>query len=218
MSTDILTKKIKEDNSFNCPTLPFALTKWGFLRQIGEHITPFKYDLNYKLHQATTSKMVGIRMGWLAAHIAHEDLTNFNVVDIGAGNGMFVEETKAIFKRVVPYDLAGDSISDQELYSTSWDLICLTDVLEHFDDIDSLFNISFRYALISFPETPRGYDLTSWRHMKPGEHLWLLNAESFRAWVISHGCQIIASGCPEDMLRRRWDKDKVNISTFLIHR
>jgi len=194
----------------------FARDVYGFWRQIDPK--PFNYDLDYKAKQSTNQAMDWLRLGWLSSHIQVQTLKTFNVVDIGAGNGSFVMEASKVFRRVVPYDLVGESISEQELRDTLWDLISLSDVLEHYHNIDDLWSLHFKYAFISFPETPEGFDLTKWRHYKPDEHIYMINAASFALWVQRWGCQVVAAGCPEDMLRVRWDPFKPNISTFLIRR
>ena len=194
----------------------FERDAYGFWRQIDPK--PFNYDLAYKARQSTNQAMDWLRLGWLASHISIQTLKTFNVVDIGSGNGSFVREAAKVFKRVVPYDLAGESISEQELLDTTWDLISMADVLEHYHNIDDLWNLRFKYAFISFPETPEGQDLTNWRHYKPDEHVYMLNAASFALWVQRWECQVVAAGCPEDLLRTRWNPAKPNISTFLIRR
>jgi hypothetical protein len=196
-------------------TIEYKTDKYGFLKQ--QNTQPFDYSLDYKAKQATNSKMAWLRLGWLSALIPYEELRDFNVVDIGAGNNCFVREAEKVFKRIVPYDLTGESIADTELYSTVWDLLVMSDVLEHYQDIDDLWELQFKYALISYPETP-DIDLERWRHYKPNEHIYCLNRPDFYRWVMGHGYYVVASGSPEDILRHRWDPDFVNITTVLIKR
>lgn len=197
-------------------TVLFSPDKNGFLRQVDPK--PFDYTLDYKARQSTNAAMSWLRLGWLAAHLPYEMLKGMTVVDIGSGNGVFVKEAQSVFGRIVPYDLAGESITDQELYSTNWDLIVMSDVIEHYPDIDDLWTLAFDRALISFPERPFGTDLRTWRHYKPDEHIYLLDANSFGCWVQVHGYEVEAAGCHEDLIRKRWDEHRVNISTFLIRR
>lgn len=196
--------------------MPFMRDSYGFLKQ--QNPQPFDYTLAYKARQSTNPAMSWLRLGWLASHISVPVLKTFNAVDIGAGNLTFVKEAAKVFRRVVPFDLAGESISKEELYDTEWDILVLSDVLEHYEDIDDLWKLKFRYALISFPETPENMDLRTWRHYKPNEHIYMLNAGSFSSWVSRWDGLVVAAGCPEDLLRKRWHPDKVNISTFLIRR
>ena len=196
---------------------PFAEDKYGFLKQVDPK--PFEYTLDYKAKQSTNKAMAWLRLGWLAAYLPINQLREFNAVDIGSGNGIFVQEGQSIFKRIVPYDLAGESIEDTELYSTVWDLISMADVLEHYHNIDDFWTLSFKYAMVSFPETPQhGMNLSKWRHYKLNEHIYMLDSVNFAKWVETHGATVMAMGCPEDLIRRRWNNRYVNISTFLIKR
>ncbi len=215
--------KIGQNNNLSCinhsPILDnpqFLTDANGFLRQ--HNPRPFEYDLTYKARQSTNPSMAWLRLGWLAAHIPYDVMSGFTAVDIGAGNGTFVAEASKVFKRCAPYDLRGDSITDKELYHTDWDLIVMSDVLEHYHDINDLWSLSFEWGMISFPETPQDYPLESWRHYKPNEHIYCMTAAAFAVWVGKHGYKVVAAGCPEDMIRRRWDDSRVNISTFLIRR
>lgn len=198
-------------------TIRFEKDCHGFLRQVDPQ--PFTYDQDYVKKQSTNPEMSWLRLGWLSAHISYEKLREFNVVDVGAGNGTFVREASSVFCRIVPYDVVGESITDEELYTTNWDLVCASDVIEHFQFVDHFFAIPFHYALLSFPETPPNtLPVQEWRHYKPNEHIYMLRSAEFRAWVEKNGCRVLAQGCPEDMIRRRWDPQEINISTFLIEK
>jgi hypothetical protein len=188
----------------------------GFLKQ--ENPQPFDYSIGYKFSQSTNSQMAWLRIGFLAAHITYDTMREMVAVDIGSGNNCFVQEASQVFKRIVPYDLKGDSIPKKELYSTSWDIVFLTDVLEHFHRIDELWDLNFHYGFISFPETPKDYDLTKWKHYKPDEHLYFLKQKDFIPWVQRHGYSVVATGCVEDLIRKRWDPGRVNIATVLIEK
>jgi SAM-dependent methyltransferase len=186
----------------------------GFLKQ--QDIHPFDYSVEYKKAQSTDARMSWLRMGWLSANIPYDDLKTFNVVDLGSGNGVFIKESSKVFKRIVPFDLAGESITKEELYSTVWDLVVASDVIEHFNEIDDFWKIRFRYAFISFPEVPKRLSLKLWHHYKPDEHIYALSLANVVKWAEKHGMELVACGVPEDMLRTRWDEKEPNISTVLI--
>lgn len=195
--------------------------KNGFLHQ-KTHI-PFEYDLEYKKKQSTNKEMSYLRLGWLSASIPYEKLKNFCAVDVGSGNGEFSRYAKTVFKEICEYDLSGETISKEQLFSTNWDLAVFSDVIEHFPDINEFFEIPWKYALVSFPETPQFYDfndLKEWRHFKPNEHLWYMNSKSFIKWAksIIPSLQILNFGYFEDLIRKRWDDDLPNIATILLKR
>jgi len=193
----------------------------GFIKQT-EH-AEFKYDLTYKARQGTNAEMSYLRLGWLSASLSYEQLREMAAVDIGCGNGEFIRHCQGAFARLAGYDLCGNSISQEELEATNWDLVVLSDVLEHMDDIGYLFRLKWLYAMISFPETPavKSFDeLRKWRHFKPNEHIYHLDGEGLVAWMRNMDPDIVLmnSGNFEDLIRTRWDERVTNISTVLVYR
>lgn len=181
------------------------------------------YDADYKKKQSTNALMSYMRIGWLSHHFSVEEIWRMKIVDVGSGNGEFARCCVNAGMAVVEYDLSGDSISRDELYGTAWDLVVLSDVLEHFDDIDELFRMKWRYCMLSFPETPDVADfeeLKTWRHFKPGEHIYHLYRDGVTDWVNSMeaGAEVISCSNVEDLIRTRWDDSFPNITTMLIHR
>lgn len=198
--------------------MEFKKTEHGFWRQVGAK--PFKYDEAYKAKQGTDEFMSCLRIGFLSGIFGYK-LKGMTAVDVGSGNGSFVKAASRVFKRIASYDVAGESITRSELLGTRWDIVILTDVLEHFERIDDLFDIPWRYAMISYPETPevdRWDRLVGWRHFKPDEHLWCLNYRGVRRWMRRNGCRIERVSDFEDLIRTRWQHDHRNITTVLASR
>lgn len=197
----------------------YSKENYGFWRQ--QNPVPFTYDDSYEQKQSTNIEMVYLRLGWLSAHICFDALKEMTVVDVGAGNGSFVNHSKGKFKNIYSYDIVGsDTISEETLKTTEWDLMVFSDVLEHYEDIEDLFKYKWKYVMVSFPETPEvtvWQELESWKHFKPNEHLWHLNMKGMIQWFIDHSCEVIGSGHPEDILRKRWSACP-NISTILAKR
>lgn len=195
----------------------FERWKYGFWKQVSPR--PFHYDEEYKHGQATNIEMAYLRLGWLASFFTYRAMKSMVVVDIGSGNGTFVHAAKDKFRDVYGYDLCGESISEETLLSTQWDLVVLNDVLEHFPRVDHLFDIDWKHCFLSFPETPHvetQEELARWRHYKPDEHVWCLNREGVSEWVASCGCEIVAVSNFEDLIRRRWDEGHPNITSMLL--
>lgn len=197
----------------------YSRDHYGFVHQ-KEH-DHFVYTVDYRNHQSTNIEMSYLRLGWLSSHFSYERMKKMSVVDIGCGSGMFVKCCQGKFAKVVGYDVVGESITKEELMSTCWDLIVLSDVLEHFENLEDVMNIKWRFAMISFPETPKVHkfeDLTKWRHFKPNEHLHYLTLRGLQDWFGRKGCIPVASGNFEDLIRKRWSETKTNISTLLVDR
>jgi len=201
--------------------IQFARDEFGFWKQVDP--SPFVYTEEYKSRQSTNEAMSFLRLGWLAAHLGLSEMKKMRAVDVGCGNGEFVKHAQNFFSRAVGYDVAGNSISERELAETEWDLVVLSDVLEHYSDIDDLFDLKWKFAFVSFPETPRVDDWRElqsmgFRHFKPDEHLWMMNSLGFREWSARLGAETIAEDCFEDAIRTRWDPRVRNISSFLLKR
>jgi hypothetical protein len=162
-----------------------------------------------------------LRIGYLTSFLPIETIRQMKMVDIGSGNNIFYNVSKTVFKEAYAYDVAGESISKESLYSLSWDLVTLFDVLEHFEDIDDLFKINWKYAFISFPETPKvnsWEELKTWRHFKPNEHIWCLNKEGVTQWFNDNNCLVLGVSHFEDLIRVRWNPDLPNITSMVIER
>ena len=195
----------------------YAYDKFGILHQV-EH-DHFTYTVKYRKQQSTNIEMSYLRLGWLSAFIPYPTMKTMNAVDIGCGSGMFVKCCQGKFKRMVGYDVVGDSISKEELYDTTWDLIVLTDVLEHFEDMNDLFKLKWKCAMISYPETPnvRSFEeFSKWRHFKPNEHLHYFTQQSIIRWLNGNDKVCYSSACFEDHLRKRWDENVPNITTLFV--
>jgi len=192
-----------------------------FIKQV-EH-EDFDYTVDYKARQSTNVEMSYLRLGWLSASIPYEKMSKMRVVDIGSGNGMFVSCARNVFSEVYGYDLCGESITEKDLKETSWDLVVMSDVLEHYEDINDFLLLKWEYAMVSFPETPKCNsfeELRQWRHFKPNEHLYYLDLKGMKQWLSNTepSIEIVNHGHFEDHIRSRWDEDLPNITTVLLRR
>lgn len=189
----------------------------GFIRQ-KEH-DHFPYTVEYRMKQSTNIEMSFLRLGWISSFFSYDEMQKMDVVDVGCGSGIFMNYCSGKFRRIVGYDVVGESITEKQLYGTIWDLVVLSDVLEHFDDIEDLFRIKWKNVMLSFPETPKcsNFDeLSKWRHFKPNEHLYYLDLVGVKKWLKKHdGVEVIGTSNFEDLIRKRWDKGKSNISSIL---
>lgn len=196
--------------------ISFGRDKYGFWKQ--NNPLPIDYSIEYKNKQSTTIEMSWLRIGWFLSVLdgSMKQLENWKVCDLGSGNGNFARVASNVFGSVKEYDLSGNTITVEELYSTEWDLIVLSDVLEHFDDIDDLFKIKFNYLLLSFPETPAVNDwqeLVGWRHFKPNEHIYNLDMAGCKKWLSGSGYEVLRAGYMEDVIRK--SDRQYNISSIV---
>jgi hypothetical protein len=194
----------------------------GFIKQVDQH--RIVYDDSYKAKQSTNVEMSYLRMGFMCAYIPYEKIKEMSMVDVGSGNGIFANCCRGKFKEVCEYDVVGENvISRDDLYSRTWGLVVLSDVLEHFENINDLFLMKWEYCLLSFPETPdvaSFFELMGWRHFKPGEHLYHLYRDGVVDWInrTKPDAVVVAWSNVEDLIRKRWNEALPNITTLLIRR
>jgi len=213
---------IDDDRRFELDGAVYEEAKPSLWRQVNPE--PFEYDDDYKASQSTDVAMSWLRIGWLASHISSREMKRCHVVDIGSGNGEFMMQGQKAFKSIVSYDVCGESITKEELEDTYWDLVVLSDVLEHFKNIDYLFDLQWDLAFISYPELPSWFcaehpeSLRDWRHFKPNEHLWLLSKPGLAYWFAHNRAEPLAWGHFEDIIRKAWSETEVNITSVLVER
>jgi hypothetical protein len=197
----------------------FTRTEYGFWRQ--DEPAAFDYTEEYTESQSTNDAMAHMRLGWIGAFLNYEALTNASVVDIGAGNGSMVKCLRDKVGYAAAYDVVGDSISKSELMETEWDLVIMSDVLEHMEELEFLQELQWKHMYLSFPETPvveKWEDLKTWRHFKPNEHLWMLNSVGMCRYCFDHGILVLGSAYFEDLIRTRWDPTLSNIASLMLEK
>jgi len=197
----------------------YDTNEYGMLYQI-DYVS-FKYNSEYSLSQQTNDKMSYLRLGCLLGIIPYDELKSSVVLEIGPGNGKFMEVIGELVDNIYGFDITDtpfSTISSEEALSKQWDILCAFDVLEHFPDIEYLWKYNFDIGYFSIPCPPKDGIDEKWRHFKPNEHLWHITAEQFENWINAHGYDLIYSGCPEDIIRKRWNQLQVNINSFIIKR
>lgn len=214
---------VRSDSSGELQTIggfQYERTSLGMLRQVAP--APFVYDASYLQRQSTTPEMSYLRLGYLLAQIPYDRLRSCQVLELGPGKGVFFEILKPHVRVLEGHDAAAESVYNticwEDATAREWDLVVAFDVLEHFPDIDVLWQLPFEYGLFSIPSPPAGGVHAAWRHFKPNEHLWHITASQFALWVAAHGYSTVASGCPEDCIRNRWNPGESNINSFVIQR
>lgn len=200
----------------------------GFVKQTNPK--PFHYSESYAMKQATNTEMAHLRLGYTLSHVPYDALKKSKVLELGPGNGLLLGLLKRSCARAEGYDVSPrpyPTLEPHEAISTEWDGLVACDVIEHFHDIDHLWSYRFKWAYISVPfppavflkQTAEGTDFTtSWRHFKPDEHVYYLSAAAALTWFHRHGYEIMSVGCPEDLIRTRWEGQEPNICTFFIRR
>ena len=199
--------------------IEYDYDRFGILKQ--NNPQPITYDERYLALQKTTDTMSALRLGFLMSAIDYPVLAKMDCVDVGVGTGAFIKFCRNAGLTFNGYDVAKSEFNNttiDELHSKHYDLVTCFDCLEHFQNIEDFFKIDFDWAYVSVPALPDDMALfENWRHRRPSEHLFHFREDSFSSWANSHGYGVERVGCPEDLIRKRWDAKYANILSFIIH-
>lgn len=181
----------------------------GIIKQV-EYST-IKYDqkyvdVRYNNYGELTNYMSHLRMGFIVGSIGK--VPN-SILDVGYGNGSFLETCSSIVPSCSGYDVSGVRLSDKikivdDIFSSHYEVITFFDSLEHCEDIYFLDKIDCDYICISVPWCHNFNEewFRDWKHRRPNEHLWHFDQDSLKCFVESQGFTIINSTNIEDSIRK----------------
>lgn len=195
----------------------YVKLKNGVIKQSKKINGDFKYDTNY-IKTYEDFKELGkymsyLRLGYITGHV---DFKNKSILDIGYGNGDFLNiANDAGFKcygcDVTEYPLKNDItiIKYEEIFNKYFDIVTFFDSLEHFDEIDFVKNLNCEYVVISLPNCHYFNDewFFNWKHRKPDEHLYHFNKESLINFMNEMGYDNISISNFEDIIRKPIDEN-----------
>jgi hypothetical protein len=193
----------------------------GVIHQIEytETVYDQKYvDVRYNNYGEMTNYMSHLRLGYIVGSIGK---TPNSILDVGYGNGSFLETSSSIIPHCFGYDVSGVKLSDKikivdNLFSQHYEVITFFDSLEHCEDIYFLDKLNCDYVCISVPWCHNFSDewFENWKHRRPDEHLHHFDQQALKNFVESQGFVIINSTNIEDSIRKT-DHPYQNILTSI---
>lgn len=150
------------------------------------------YTSNYDVYPSTLSFS---RLGYLISKLGQ---IPSSLLDVGYGNGDFLNQAKKVIAKCFGYDVANtntplgcEKVFDLKDY---YEIICFFDSLEHFEDIDFVSDLNCKYIYISVPSCNFGEDdewFEKWKHRKPSEHIWHFDETSLITFMKSKGFTLV---------------------------
>jgi hypothetical protein len=166
----------------------------------------YEYANKYNDHGEKSNYLSYLRLGVLLGNL--KQIPN-SILDVGYGNGSFLNAAKNIIPNCFGFDISGFPLSDDITIENSitdkyFDVICFFDSLEHFDDINIIENLNCEYIFISVPWCHYLSDewFLNWYHRKPNEHLWHFNNESLVNFFNEKNFKCIYMSNFEDTIRK----------------
>jgi hypothetical protein len=165
-----------------------------------------EYSNKYNNYGEKSNYLSYLRLGVLLGSL--NQIPN-SILDVGYGNGAFLNAAKNIIKNCSGFDISGFPLSDDILIENSitnkhFDVICFFDSLEHFDDINIISNLDCNYVFISVPWCHYLSDewFINWYHRRPNEHLWHFDDKSLCKFFHENGFECIYKSNFEDTIRK----------------
>jgi hypothetical protein len=193
----------------------------GVIQQIEYTKTVYdqKYvDVRYNNYGEMTNYMSHLRLGYIVGSIGK--IPN-SILDVGYGNGSFLETSSSIIPNCFGYDVSGVKLSEKieivdNLFSQHYEVITFFDSLEHCEDIYFLDKLNCDYVCISVPWCHNFSDewFENWKHRRPDEHLHHFDQQALKNFVESQGFVAINSINIEDSIRKT-DHPYQNILTSI---
>lgn len=195
---------------FTAKNRKYEIDKFGVITQTDHH--PFEYDPNYsaiydKPEYVRGSEILqAMRLGFVQG--AHGKPIN-SLLDIGYGNGAFINFIKGVVPYIYGYDITGVPLTDayQMPELVKADVHTYWDCLEHIPDCSFLKDAQCETICISLPYCHYHTEGLEWLetkyiHFKPDEHIRHFTPWSLNAFMNQYGWYVVTESKHEDKIRQ----------------
>lgn len=184
----------------------YEIDKFGILHQLNPTLHVRDYGEERNNYGQQSHYLSYLRLGFLKAHIP----CSHSILDVGYGNGDFLRACQRHFTVCAGNDLIDDylpenCVNERDILANEYDVITFYDALEHFEDINFLHKLKCKYLVISLPNCKYPSDetwLSTWKHLKPDEHLHHMNEESLSQFLVASGYEVKCVSYYEDIIRK----------------
>lgn len=209
----------------------------GVIKQI--NVKPFEYDSEYLDHYSGDSlfEKNSLILHSLRLQFIINSLSRIpqSILDIGCGNGKFLELALKAIPECSGYDIIDipfkQNIQKETKLLTGkyYDVISFWDSLEHFENIDFVEALNCRIIVISLPwchynnisfkhgtEAANKWFKDEFFHRKPDEHIWHFDEFSLETFFARRGFKKILGPINfEDIIRKRIYPSYPNLPNIL---
>ena len=195
---------------FSIKNRQYEVDKFGVITQLDHR--PFVYDPGYSAiydsaeYTRQSEILQAMRLGFVAG--AHGKPIK-TLLDCGYGNGAFIHFAKQYIPHVYGYDITGVPLDGayQMPELVKADCYCFWDCLEHIPDTEFLRTVHCETIAISLPYCHFHTEGLTWlqssyKHMKPDEHIRHFNDWSLMAFMEQYGWKAVTVSGHEDIVRK----------------
>lgn len=164
----------------------------------------------YNTYGIKRYQLAGLRLGYLLGII--NEIPD-SILDVGYGNGDFLNLCKDYIKNCYGNDITGYPLPKgvkfvENIFENYYDVVCFFDVLEHFTDINFIKKLQCKYIFVSVPWCHFINEdwFLKWKHRRPDEHLWHFNDKSIATFFKECGFFMVKQSNVEDIIRTSSDE------------
>jgi hypothetical protein len=190
----------------------YQLNENGVLCQVNPNVPENLYDFNYVMDRYGNISdkrlaMSHLRYGFMVGAIGKPT----KLLEIGYGAGDFLkvcerEEIECLGNDITGIPTPQNVAFTNDIYEHV-DVVCMFDVLEHFEDINFIKDLNTKFVYVSVPNCHLPEDEIYlelvYPHLRPNEHLFHFNMFSLKKHFHSNGYSLLQMGFPEDTIRKR---------------
>lgn len=187
----------------------YKLDENGVITQINKNTIEYNKEYvvqRYDTYGTLNLSMSHLRLGNIIGSIGK---IPESILDIGYGNGSFLQTASTVVKNCYGHDISGYPLPDgcdfvKDIMSKHFDVITFFDSLEHYENIYFVKNLNCNFVCITVPWCHHFDDewFDSWKHRRPNEHLWHFSDISLVKFMDSQGYNMLSLSNIEDAVRK----------------
>jgi hypothetical protein len=188
----------------------YEMDKFGVITQTDHR--PYVYDKAYSAiydgreYKRNSERLQDLRLGFVLG--SHGSPIR-SLLDIGYGNGAFINTAKQHVPYVYGYDITGVPLDGAYVMPeiVKADVITMFDVLEHFPDCSFVADLPCETLVVSLPYCHFHTEGLKWletkyKHLKSDEHIRHFTEWSLPAFLDQYGWRPVAKSSHEDIIRK----------------
>lgn len=190
----------------------YYMDNFGIIHQ--KEILPFNKDYGEERnrYKEKSMQLSYLRLGYIISSLKLDRVDS--LLDIGFGNGDFLRVSQDFATNTYGFDLNYRYLpytAKRGRLDYTYDVITMFDSLEHFSDLDIIFDFKCDYLIVSVPNCKKPWDdqwLSNWKHLRPNEHLHHMNLISLLGFA-SQGYNYIFHSYFEDIIRKSNEEENI---------
>lgn len=182
----------------------------GVIHQLNPEV--ISYDVEYvdtyrtPEYQKASDTLMSIRLNSvLTAFQVQFKKKPLMLLDVGYGDGSFLNNAKQFVPSCFGYDISGEDVPKGckkiPHLRYSFDVVCFWDAFEHIPDLSFIKDMKAKMIFMSMPNL-KGKNFETWKHRKPNEHLHHFTPKSLESLMFEYGWKTILVNHQEDEIRK----------------